>query len=89
VDARDLPASLCPRQRQKVLGVRLALSDGCRDLRHDPTGFGLSPLHYGRELNSMDQVIGIMFVIVLIGLLADRSLSLGRFLQALGDGLTR
>ena len=39
------------------------------------TGFGLGHLlHYGRELNAMDQVIGIMLVIVLIGLLADRVL---------------
>ena len=39
------------------------------------TGFGLGQLlHYGRELNSMEQVIGIMFVIVLIGLLADKIL---------------
>ena len=39
------------------------------------TGFGLGHLlHYGRELNSMDQVIGIMLVIVLIGLLADKIL---------------
>lgn len=39
------------------------------------TGFGLGHLlHYGRELNAMDQVIGIMLVIVLIGLLADRIL---------------
>ena len=39
------------------------------------TGFGLGHLlHYGRELNSMDQVICIMFVIVLIGLLADKIL---------------
>jgi NitT/TauT family transport system permease protein len=37
------------------------------------TGFGLGHLlHYGRELNAMDQVIGIMIVIVVIGLLADR-----------------
>src|SRR5262245_35259799 len=37
------------------------------------TGFGLGHLlHYGRELNAMDQVIGTMIVIVLIGLLADR-----------------
>jgi len=35
-------------------------------------------LHYGRELNAMDQVIGIMLVIVVIGLLADKILfSLG------------
>jgi NitT/TauT family transport system permease protein len=39
------------------------------------TGFGLGHLlHYGRELHAMDQVIGTMVVIVLIGLLADRML---------------
>jgi NitT/TauT family transport system permease protein len=39
------------------------------------TGFGLGHLlHYGRELNAMDQVIGIMLVIVLIGLLVDKIL---------------
>jgi NitT/TauT family transport system permease protein len=39
------------------------------------TGFGLGHLlHYGRELNAMDQVIAIMLVIVLIGLLADKVL---------------
>lgn len=39
------------------------------------TGFGLGHLlHYGRELHAMDQVIGIMFVIVLIGLAADKIL---------------
>src|ERR1700752_4301797 len=39
------------------------------------TGFGLGHLlHYGRELNAMDQVIGVMLTIVLIGLLADRLL---------------
>ena len=38
------------------------------------TGFGLGQLlHYGRELNAMDQVIAIMLVIVLIGLLADKT----------------
>jgi NitT/TauT family transport system permease protein len=37
------------------------------------TGLGLGHLlHYGRELNAMEQVIGVMIVIVLIGLLADR-----------------
>lgn len=37
------------------------------------TGFGLGHLlHYGRELNAMDQVIAIMLVIVTIGLLADK-----------------
>src|SRR5215475_15864890 len=39
------------------------------------TGFGLGHLlHYGRELNAMEQVIGVMLVIVVIGLLADRVL---------------
>ena len=39
------------------------------------TGFGLGHLlHYGRELNAMEQVVAIMFVIVLIGLLADKIL---------------
>jgi sulfonate transport system permease protein len=57
------------------------------------TGFGLGHLlHYGRELNSMDQVIGIMFVIVLIGLLADKILfsPWERFLhRRWGTGITR
>ena len=39
------------------------------------SGFGLGQLlHYGRELNAMDQVIAVMLVIVLIGLLADKVL---------------
>ena len=39
------------------------------------TGFGLGHLlHYGRELNAMDQVLGVMLVIVLIGLMADKIL---------------
>jgi NitT/TauT family transport system permease protein len=39
------------------------------------TGFGLGHLlHYGRELSAMDQVIGIMLIIVVIGLIADKSL---------------
>ena len=39
------------------------------------TGFGLGYLlHYGRELQAMSQVIGVMLVIVLIGLLADKAL---------------
>jgi NitT/TauT family transport system permease protein len=39
------------------------------------TGFGLGHLlHYGREINAMEQVIGVMIVIVVIGLLADRIL---------------
>ncbi len=36
-------------------------------------GLGLL-LHYGRELNAMEQVIGIMLVLVAIGLLADKVL---------------
>lgn len=39
------------------------------------TGLGLGQLlHYGREMNSMDQVIGIMLTIIIIGLLADKIL---------------
>jgi len=39
------------------------------------SGFGLGYLlHYGRELNAMDQVIGIMLVLLMIGLLADKIL---------------
>lgn len=37
------------------------------------TGLGLGQLlHFGRELNSMEQVMGIMFVIILLGLLSDK-----------------
>lgn len=39
------------------------------------TGYGLGHLlHYGRELQAMDTVIGIMLVIIAIGLLADKVL---------------
>ena len=40
-------------------------------------------LHFGRELNAMNQVVGIMFVIVVIGLLSDKILfsPLERFLH--------
>ncbi len=39
------------------------------------SGFGLGQLlHYGRELNAMEQVVAVMLVIVLIGLLADKVL---------------
>lgn len=39
------------------------------------TGFGLGQLlHFGRELNAMNQVFGIMLVIVVIGLLSDKIL---------------
>jgi NitT/TauT family transport system permease protein len=37
------------------------------------SGFGLGHvLHYGRELGAMDQVLGVMVVIVFVGLAADR-----------------
>jgi NitT/TauT family transport system permease protein len=37
------------------------------------TGFGLGLLlHYGRELHAMDQVLGVMLVIVALGLIVDR-----------------
>jgi hypothetical protein len=39
------------------------------------TGFGLGHLlQYGRELSAMDQVTGVMVVIVVIGLIADKML---------------
>jgi NitT/TauT family transport system permease protein len=39
------------------------------------TGIGLGNLlNYGRELQAMDQVVGIMLVIIVIGLLADKIL---------------
>ena len=39
------------------------------------SGFGLGHLlHYGRELNAMEQVIGIMLVLLAIGVLADKVL---------------
>lgn len=39
------------------------------------SGFGLGHLlHYGRELNAMEQVIAIMLVIIVIGLLADKAI---------------
>lgn len=39
------------------------------------TGFGIGGhLHYGRELQRMDQVIGIMLIIIIVGLLADKIL---------------
>lgn len=39
------------------------------------SGFGLGHLlHYGRELHAMEQVIGIMIVLLTIGLLADKIL---------------
>jgi NitT/TauT family transport system permease protein len=49
------------------------------------TGFGLGQLlHYGRELHAMDQVLGVMLVIVAVGLLVDRLAfaPLERFLHA-------
>jgi NitT/TauT family transport system permease protein len=55
------------------------------------TGFGLGHLlHYGRELHAMDQVIGVMLIIVLIGLLTDKILfaPIERFLhRRWGTGL--
>jgi NitT/TauT family transport system permease protein len=39
------------------------------------TGFGLGHLlHYGRELHAMEVVVGIMLVIIVIGLAADKIL---------------
>jgi NitT/TauT family transport system permease protein len=37
------------------------------------SGFGLGHLlHYGRELHAMEQVLGVMLVIVAVGLAMDR-----------------
>ena len=39
------------------------------------SGFGIGQyLHYGRELQRMHQVVGIMFIIIIVGLLADKIL---------------
>jgi NitT/TauT family transport system permease protein len=39
------------------------------------TGFGLGHLlDYGRELHAMDQVFGVMLVIVMVGLVVDRAI---------------
>ena len=39
------------------------------------TGFGLGQLlHYGRELLDMNQVIGVMFTVILIGLVVDKAI---------------
>jgi NitT/TauT family transport system permease protein len=72
-----LPASL----PFLVSGMKLAWAFAWRSLMAAEiyvtilTGFGLGHLlHYGRELSAMDQVIGIMLVIVVIGLIADKSL---------------
>jgi NitT/TauT family transport system permease protein len=49
------------------------------------TGFGLGHLlHYGRELHAMDQVIGVMLIIIVIGLLTDKILfsPIERFLHS-------
>jgi len=55
------------------------------------TGFGLGHLlHYGRELHAMEQVIGVMLVIIVIGLLTDKILfsPIERFLHSRwGTGL--
>jgi NitT/TauT family transport system permease protein len=62
-----LPASL----PHLVTGMKQSWAFAWRTIL---TGFGLGHLlHYGRELIAMDQVIGVMVVIVAIGLLADRA----------------
>lgn len=48
------------------------------------SGFGIGQhLHYGRELQRMYQVIGVMFIIIVVGLMADKILfsPLERYLQ--------
>jgi hypothetical protein len=55
--------------------VRWAFAYGGGNLRHHLKRVRLGHLlQYGRELNAMDQVIGIMLVIIVIGLLADKML---------------
>jgi hypothetical protein len=48
----------------KARGVCLALADG---------GGIYDTILYGRELSAMDQIIGIMLVIEVIGLIANKS----------------
>ena len=68
-------AALPGERHEAALGVHLANAHGGGDLRDYPCGIGLAQLlHYGRELPAMDQVIGAMAIIVIIGLLADRML---------------
>jgi NitT/TauT family transport system permease protein len=51
----------------------VALANGSGDLRDDSDWLQAGPFAaLGRELNAMDQVIGVMLVIVAIGLLADK-----------------
>ena len=77
VGSRHLPASL----PHLISGMKQGWAFAWRSLMAAEftvtilTGFGLGHLlHYGRELSAMDQVIGIMLVIVVIGLLADKIL---------------
>src|SRR6516162_2162957 len=73
VDSRDPAgiASLCGQRHEAGLGVRLAIAYGGRNLRHHPDRIRSRP---SPELSAMDQVIGVMIVIVLIGLMADKIL---------------
>ena len=77
VDSRHftcIPAAFDQRNETR-LGICMAVIDGGGNYVTILTGFGLGHLlHYGRELSAMDQVIGIMLVIVVIGLLADKIL---------------
>jgi hypothetical protein len=55
------------------MGVRLALAEIYVTIL---TGFCLGHLlHYGREVSAMDQVIGIMLVIIIIGPVTDKRCS--------------
>jgi len=72
-----LPASLpFHRQRHETRpGFRVALADGGRDLRDNFDWLWARPFAALRSrINAMDQVIGVMFIIVVIGLLADKIL---------------
>lgn len=70
-----LPAAL----PQMLAGAKLGWAFAWRSLMAAEiyvtiiTHFGIGQLlHFGRELNAMDQVMAVMFVIVAVGLLADR-----------------
>src|SRR5215469_11101135 len=77
MDPRDLPGAL----PYLINGMKQGWAFAWRSLMAAEifvtilTGFGSGQLlHYGRELNAMELVIGIMIVIVAIGLLADKVL---------------
>jgi hypothetical protein len=64
----------CQRHEAR-LGLCMAFADGGRDIRHHSHRVRpRSSAKVRRELSAMDQVIGVMVVIVVIGLIADKIL---------------